>query len=791
MALRREWKQRSRRAWAVARPALETLAASRKARFFLAFLLSFKLLDLLFPLPLDRALQDYSTVVSDTQGVPLRIFSDSRNEWRLKCRLEDVSEPLRRSILYYEDRWFYWHPGINPFSLIRAFWTNHRAGKVVCGGSTLTMQVARLLEPKERTYSSKALEVLRALQLEWHLPKDRIFELYLNLAPYGGNLVGVRSACLAYFHEPPSRVSYSQAALLTVIPKSPNGYRLDRNYGAARFRRDQVLHKLAVLGALSPNDLKLALREENPVAEREFPFEAPHFTDWVKSSSPRAADIRTPLDRRIQSICQSLTERHLRILAASQIHQAAVVVMDNKTAQVLAMVGSGDFQDDRYQGQVNGALASRSPGSTLKPLLYALAMDKGMITPRTLLEDVPISYDGYQPSNFDGKYAGVVSARNALAQSLNVPAVILNHRLGPDGLYTLLARDRVRGLNPNPYYYGLPIVLGACEVSLVELCEFYSCLARGGDLKKASFLKDLEGEDLGPILSPGACYLVSEILTDVHRPDFPDTWESLADAPKIAWKTGTSYGYKDAWSIGYNSRFTVGVWTGNFTGEGSRDLVGGTAAAPLLFHIFRALDQLEPGGWFRRPDDVGIREVCALSGAPPGQACSERTTDYYLKNVSSTRECTFHQMRKVDALTGELVCSACEKGRKCYEKPFEVWPAWIATWLRRAGYPLKTLPPHASWCQRPEDGSAPHIHSPEDKTEFSLRPGIAREDQKILLLASVYSNVKKVYWLVDGKLAGSGPPEQKVFYVPAPGKHRVVCLDDAGRSSTSEITILQ
>jgi penicillin-binding protein 1C len=465
-------------------------------------------------------------------------------------------------------------------------------------------------------------------------------------------------------------------------------------------------------------------------------------------------------------------------LASQHIRQSAVVVMDNLTGEVRALVGSRDYDDVESEGQVNGALASRSPGSTLKPFLYALAMDRGMVTPRSLLEDVPASYDGYQPSNFDGAFSGVVKARDALARSLNVPAVVLNQRLGPDGLYTLLARSRVRGLNPDPFYYGLPIVLGACETSLMELCELYACLARGGLFRKASFVAGRPGESLDRFFSAGASYLTSDILSDVQRPDFPENWQDRTNAPKIAWKTGTSYGYKDAWSVGYNSKYTVGVWTGNFDGAGDQQLVGSRAAA-------------DPGDWFRCPEEVGTRAVCALSGDCPGEDCPETVQDFYLRNVSSVQPCGLHQSRWVDALTGRLLCDACRPGREARSKVFEIWPAHVATWLKKADYPLPVLPRHYANCQRLEDGSGPRIHSPEHLSQYSLRTGIPRQEQKIALIASSYSNVQKVYWLVDGRLQGSGSPQQKFFYVPVPGKHRVVCMDDAGRSSISEITILQ
>jgi len=691
----------------------------------------------------------------------------------------------------YEDRWFRRHPGINPVSLVRAAIGNIRAGEIVSGGSTLTMQIARMMEPKERTIAAKLVEMFRALQLELLYSKDELLELYFNLAPYGGNIEGISSAAHLYFGKPVGTLSVGEIALLTALPRSPTELRPDAHPDRAREAREKVLRRLMEHGTISAGQYADASSEPIPSERGRLPFRAPHLTRLLRDRHPERTRLTSTIDLRIQEICANLLRRHIAPLRSKNISNGAAVVIHNRTHEVRAMVGSADFFEDASSGQVNGARAPRSPGSALKPFVYAAALEQGLISERSMLEDVPVDFSGYRPVNYDESYRGIVSARRALMQSLNVPAVNLCAALTEKSIYPLLRNAGLSTLTRSQELYGLPIILGACEVNLLELTNLYAALANGGLHGPYRLRMDEPLRDGRRLFSGAAAHIVTEILAEVERPDLPSCWESALNLPKVAWKTGTSYGHRDAWSIGYNPEYTIGVWVGNFSGRGAPALVGAEAAAPLLFDIFNALGTNDSEAWFERPPTVEARPVCALSGMPASEICPTTREELHIPGLSPWATCSVHRRIAVDAQTGHRLCPHCRQGRSYHVQVVAEWPPKLATWMERNGYPVDRLPPHDPRCGSRIAGRGPIIRSPSENCDYLLREGVNTRYQKILLDASVSNTVETIYWFLDGELLYACPAEQQVFYTPAPGRHALLCMDDLGHSSKMTLWVRQ
>jgi len=759
---------------------------SRYAAAALAAVLAvFLFLNVLYPLPVEKLHRPLSTAVYSKDGQLLRVFLSEDDYWRIHAPLDRISPFMRRAVVEYEDRWFYYHPGVNPVSLVRAAATNISAGRVVCGGSTITMQVARMMEPKSRTYLSKLLEIFRALQIEMRYSKNEILEIYLNMAPYGGNVEGAAAAAYFYFGKSPSVLDRAEALSLAILPNSPTLLRPDLHYDDFKKRRELVAARLRDSGLISPEDYKLAVSLDGPKNRTTPPLRAPHFARLATNEFPDTPNITTTLDLRIQGMCERTLRRHLDPLMARGITNGAVVVIENETRAVRAMVGSRDFFDSAHAGQVNGATAPRSPGSAMKPFAYALALDRGAISPRLLVNDVPVRYGAYSPANYDGEYRGGVPAEEALKLSLNVPAVNLVAELR-GGFFSMLKKGGFTTLTRPRRHYGLPIVLGSCEATLLELSTLYSALADGGSYRRYRIAEDEELTAPVQLFSPGASYIISEILSEVRRPDLPNCWEFSINLPKVAWKTGTSYGHRDAWSVGYNPRYTVGVWTGNFSGVEAEDLVGSEIAAPILFDIFNLLS--DGSQWFDRPRSVGVRNVCPLSGRPVSPDCPHSVEELYIYGVSPAKKCDMHRKILVDSDTGLRLSRGCTGGREYTEETLVVWPPRIATWMEREGYPVDVIPRAHPGCALSPSGGPPVIVSPQG--DYYLREDAPLEHQKILLDASVSNNVRELFWFVDGKLLASGPPPEKHFYYPQRGRHHIVCMDSEGRHSAVNINIL-
>ncbi|MEZ5359788.1 MAG: penicillin-binding protein 1C [Candidatus Zixiibacteriota bacterium] len=744
---------------------------------------------LLFPVPLDRLTKSPAHFVFSRDGHLLTAFASEDSYWRMPIELDSVSRHLQLCVIETEDKWFYYHPGFNPISLITATIDNVKAGKIVRGGSTITMQIARMMEPKPRTIPNKIIEICRAVQLEMHYSKDELLELYLNLAPYGGNIEGVGAASYFYFGKRPLELTLSEAAILTAIPASPNSFRPDIPDNSCRSRRDRILMHLRDDGIIDSPTCHTAISEEIPSRRLVRPFVAPHFCRSLVDELTEKSVQATTIDYNLQRDIERMAFDYAALLRPRGIHNLSIVVLDNATGELLAEVGSPDFADDSHGGQINGALAPRSPGSALKPFVYALGLESGRITPSTRLDDIPVNYSGYTPENYDESYHGFVSAHDALVQSLNVPAVNLAADIGMYRVFDFLKDAGVTTLRGEYYNYGLPLVLGACEVSLLELSNCYGTLARGGQYIPIHNKLNTHADTAlsKQLISPATSYIVANILADLNRPNLNTVWEFTADMPTIAWKTGTSYGRKDAWAIGYNPKYTVGVWTGNFSAESSPYLVGVESSAPLMIDIFRHLTKNSDPTWFERPADVGAREVCAISGDLPTEYCPITSSEYYIKGKSHLRSCEVHRPIIVDSKTGYQLCPACMHGHTHREKVVEEWPARLNNWLQ-SNNRIALLPKHNPFCTGVLTENAPVIISPEKNACYEIRNDMPGEFQRIELRASAAAGVGRLHWFVDNNYLEATSSDAACFYTPEKGSHTLICMDDLGR--TTELTFM-
>ncbi len=756
---------------------------------------------ILFPLPQERLSRPPAHYIFSAEGLPLGRYTSSDTFWRLPVTLKEISPRLVTSVIECEDKWFYYHPGVNPISLLRAAVDNLKAGHVVRGASTITMQIARMIEPKERTIGGKLFEIFRAFQLELRYSKDELLEIYFNLVPYGGNIEGAGAAARHYFDHSINELTISEAAILTSIPASPNRYRPDRHPDLLKKRRNQILQKLLTANLIDREQYQDALSEEIPFHRAERMALAPHVSQEAIARRPNQALLNTSINHKLQSLSERLAFQYHLSLKERGIYNLAIVILENKTGKVRALVGSPAFEDNQHGGQVNAAFAPRSPGSTLKPFVYALAFQSGEITPSSLVEDVPVNFSGYRPENYDEEYHGVVSAADALVRSLNVPAVNVTARIGLSSLYNLLVNGGVSTLRSSAAKHGLPLILGGCEISLLELTALYSSLAREGTYIQPTLMSEGQNSDGGNdditrgqdvqsrrILSRESCFLVSQILVDLERPTLSSAWEHTTNIPHVAWKTGTSYGRRDAWSVGYNPEFTVGIWVGNVSGEGSPDLVGVEVAAPLLFSIFQEISGENSKSWLRKPSGVGERNVCALSGELANDICPSVRRAYYIKNVSSLAHCKIHREIIVDSKTGYSLCRACASGKEVESKVVEFWPSRLNSWLISRSV-ATALPEHDPSCSGELSDQAPVVSSPESFGVYKIRIDAPLEHQQILLAASVSPDCARVHWFVDNNLLTTSAPSERVFYQPIPGKHRVMCVDDQGRSVSVDFTV--
>lgn len=566
------------------------------AKLFLAILLSLIMLNILFPLNKNLYNLEYSKIYYDKDNIPIRMKLSSDGYWRFYTQNKEVPKLLKSSIVTFEDKYFYTHFGINPYSIIRAIYSNI-TNNIRIGASTITMQVVKIIEPKERSYLNKIIEIFRAIQLEMYLSKEEILNLYLNKAPYGSNIEGLRAAAYFYFGKNLKNLSTSEIAILTTIPKNPNINRPDKQKNLVS-KRNRVLDELLKSSLINDSTYIRASKEKISSKKRNFKFDMVQFSDSIIDN--KKTNQFTNIDYNLQKYLQKYLKQETLKFNKHKLFNSAAVVIDNKTLEIKAYVASNDFYDNKNGGQNDGILMKKSPGSTLKPFIYALALDQGLITPKRKLLDIPLSFNGYEPKNYDGKFNGEITAEEALKLSLNIPAVDLQYQLKNESLYELLEKVGI-GIDNLKSKYGLSIAVGGIDLSLLELTKLYTIFANNGKYKH-------DGKNI-QVFSKEASYLISNILSDGYRENFDGYWKSSLNSKRVAFKTGTSSDAKHLYTIGYDPNYTVGLWFGNFDGrKTSGNLTGTKVVSNSLLEIFNNLDG--KNSWFRKPTDLSKEKIC-------------------------------------------------------------------------------------------------------------------------------------------------------------------------------------
>ena len=747
-------------------------------------LLLFFAIDLLFPF---KPKVQYSTQITASDGTVLHAFLSVDDKWRLYTNISEITPLLQKTLIHKEDRYFYYHPGINPFAMLRAAGRNIFTGRRTSGASTITMQVVRLLEPKKRTYLNKLIESFRAVQLELHYSKDEILQLYLNLVPYGGNIEGIKAASLLYFGKAPQLLSLAEITALTIVPNRPSSLQPGTKNDALKTARNEWLTRFRKERLFEKNIIQDALEEPLIVKRLTAPKQAPHLSLRLKKDFPDQPIINTTVKIQAQKQIEEQIKNYVNRLQRMNIHNAAVLVINNETMAVEAYVGSADFNNPYDGGQVDGIRAIRSPGSTLKPILYATAFDKGFITPKTVLNDVPTNFSGYEPENFDQHFNGQVTAEFALANSLNIPAVKILKEVSTPVLIDKLKKADFQTIKKQSKDLGLSMILGGCGVTLEELTRLFAAFSNEGELKPIRYTTEnpipKKGEQL---VSKEATFLLNNILTQVTRPDLPTNFDNTYHLPKIAWKTGTSYGKRDAWSIGYNRKYTIGVWVGNFSGEGVPELSGANTATPLLFSIFNSRDYNSSNSWYQMPENVSLRKICAVSGDIPSSFCDHQITDYFVMGVSPYRKCQHLRYVFTDLSSKISYCTYCLPESGTVKKTYPNLAPELIAYYESKKIPYQKLPPHNPACERVFKEGAPLIISPNDGSEYFIQ---TIEPQKIQLSCQTGNDVQEVFWYVNDKLVKRSAPHKAVFISPPAGKVKISCSDDKGRNSDIMILV--
>ena len=741
----------------------------------------FFLLNWIFPLP-DKI--EYSVLITDCKGEVINAYLTQHQKWRMKTELNEISPLLRKTIIAKEDRFFYYHPGINFIAIVKAFFKNTIRLKTTSGASTITMQVARQLEHRKRNVWSKLIETFRAFQLEWKYSKDEILQLYLNLVPYGSNIEGVKSASVLYFKKNPDHLSLAEITALSIIPNRPSSLVIGKNNAFIQQERNKWLQRFGQQKIFSNKEIEVAISEPLNAERGSVPHFIPHLAEKLKANADNI--IRTNIAMNTQLKAEKMVHDYVQNLQLKNITNASIIIINNHTHQVITYIGSADFNDKKNDGQVNGAAAIRQPGSTLKPLLYGLCMDEGLLTPKTVVSDVSINYAGYAPENYDKSFNGFVTIEYALEHSLNIPAVKSLHELGMEKMLNKLENANFKQIKKDRKKLGLSMILGGCGATLEELTGLFSSFANDGIFIAPQFTQADTLPRKALLMSPTASFMITDILSRINRPDFPINWQATEHLPKIAWKTGTSYGRRDGWSIGYNKNFTIGIWVGNFSGEGNMEISGANVATPLLFKLFNTIDYDSNSDWFTPPKNCESRKVCSETGLLPAENCKNLVMDYFIPLVSSNKICDNQKEIFVSADEKISFCKAClpESGYK--KKWLKIFDADMQAWMDDNKINYDKIPPHNPSCEKVFKEGTPKIIFPVNGREYLISK---KNPEPLQLSCKAATDVLRVYWYINDKIFKSGGTKEKIFFMPEEGNIKISCADDKGRNKNIVIKV--
>ncbi len=740
------------------------------------------------PVPLRQSVAT-ATAIYAGNGTLLRLALASDQQYRLWVPLAEIEPRLVEAVQLYEDRWFDWHPGINPVALVRAVIATYGNGQRQ-GASTITMQLARrLYKIPSQTPGGKLRQVMAALWLEARYGKREILEAYLNLAPYGGNIEGVGAASLIYFHKRARDLTLPEVLALAVIPQNPRkrgGMTSEKN---PRPELQQARTRLTQIWlAMHPQDRQYQTELHAPVhlsSTAGLPFRAPHVTDHLLRTASES-EIWSTLDLRLQTSMERILHQFVENHRGVGVNNVSAMLLDHRSGEVRALVGSADYFNREINGQVNGTQAKRSPGSTLKPFIYGLALDQGLLHPLTVLKDAPVTFGPFSPENFDGRFIGPVTAQDALVRSRNVPAVAVTTKLKQPSLHGFLKQAGVARL-ASEQHYGLALALGGGELTMEELARLYQMLAQRGTMLPVRYQRPGSQVAAKPeqtrLLSEEAAFITLEMLKTNPR---PDTGEIAA--PAVAWKTGTSWGFRDAWTAGVLGPYVLVVWVGNFDGSSNPAFVGIQTAAPLFFKIVDSLrGQKLDSGWVEapQPNNVTRIEICTASGDLPNDLCKDRSNTWFIPGKSPIRISRLHRAVNFDTRNGQ---PTCEQGVHIRTEIYEFWGSDMQRLFREAGMPRRQPPPMPQ-CDRADAdaGEAPSMTSPNRGATYTLR---LSKMVPIALRASATASDATLYWFANGGLIGKSRAADALGWLPgAPGRYQVRVIDAEGRADVREVEV--
>lgn len=737
-----------------------------------------------------------SVVVTWRDGSPAHVFLSPDERWRMQVGQDDVAPAYVDALITFEDKRFWSHPGVDPLAIVRAAASNLVSGRRVSGASTITMQVVRLLEPRSRTFSSKLIESFRAVQLELFFSKREILEQYLRLAPFGKNVEGVEAASWAYFGHSARVLTAEEIAVLLAVPQGPAGrYPRPENQARLRAARDRISRRLLDEGLLprgqqggqvSAQQLyDMIVAADPPTSIRSFPREIPHLAYWARQKHPGATVIPTTLEAGTQRIVDELVRRRRDEALRAGANNISVVVADHQSMEVRALVGNFSF-DQAPGSQIPSFDVPRSPGSLLKPFVLAAAIDLGLALPRYLVPDIPFRAGTYAPENFDGSFSGLARLDDALVRSLNIPFVALLNEVGVENFIAQIRAMGAEHIVETPGHYGLTVAVGGLEMTPLEVTAAYATLARGGATGRLQVFRESPTTDL-QVYSQGATWLVRQVLQARDRPDFSARRLVNPHGRRVFWKTGTSFGNRDAWAVGAGETTTVSVWMGNHDRTGSSALVGSERSGPLLFDVLDAVEH--EGAALARPSELTEIEVCAYSGHIPGPACETRAQTWALRQKVPTQTCPFHVHADVEVSTGLVLSAECRPGRDYVTRSFLQWPSAVRRYLSPRSRSGVERPDYASGCRPRQNVAPPVIVAPPPERTILLRPDIPNDQQQQPLEADATDSTMKINWYVDGVHVGSGPAGERQWWTPTPGRHEVVVMDELGRSTRRYVEV--
>lgn len=742
----------------------------------------------------------YSTVVSDRNGELLGARIAKDEQWRFPVS-DSVPDKFKQCLIEFEDRHFYHHWGVNPLSVFRAIKQNFDGSRIVSGASTITMQTIRLSRNKDRTFWEKFKEMILATRLEFSYSKNEILRLYASHAPMGGNVVGIDAASWRYFGHDAGRLSWSEAATLAVLPNSPALMHFNRNRDKLLNKRNRLLKQLHDKGTIDDVDYELAITEPLPYNPQPLPQVAPHLVTKIYLEK-EGKHIKSTIDKYQQELIEGILVRWNAEFSQNGINNIAAIVFDVDKNEVIAYCGNVHFEKNISGNQVDIIQAQRSTGSILKPFLYSAMLDDGQLLPNQLLADVPVNLYGFMPKNFSQKFDGAVPASDALARSLNVPFVLCLRDYGVPKFIHFLKRGGMTTLRRSNDNYGLSLILGGAEGKLWEITDMYLQMAQSLKNyninneyyihKQPSYILTNNAAEyekaLDPLFSAGAAWQTLEALTTVHRPEEID-WQFIPSVQKVAWKTGTSFGSRDAWSVGVTPKYVVGVWVGNADGEGRPGLTGSHTAAKVMFEIFNTLPKSK---WFSRPDGALVEaDLCKTSGYLKGMDCpdEETVTTLICRKGFEGKACPFHKRVHLSENMQYQVYEDCAGKRGIIHISWFVLPPLWEKYYKQAHVSYKQLPPYSPECRREEDIQLMDFVYPYPNTELNLPKQLDGSEGRVVFEIAHRIPSHHVFWHIDNEYIGETKDFHKKEYIPTKGEHRLTVVDETGASISMKFRV--